>query len=208
MTRSSRRRRARKHLAEPESIEDLLERAGEDRFARRRPPIPVREWRAAVGPRIADRARPHALERGVLVVQVVTSVWANELQMLAPELVLRLKQRGYAVESLRFRVGPLDRIERPPERRAYRKVPPPAPLEPALRASIAEVRDEGLRAVLEQAAQANLSWQEFVAAPTAAPPAARGPRGAGTGTAPPDRSEAGSGGASPRSSGGGAGRRR
>ena len=161
-----------------------------------------------MGPRIADRARPHAIERGVLIVQVVTSVWANELQMLAPELVLRLKQRGYAVESLRFRVGPLDRTERPPERRAYRKVPPPAPLDPALRASIAEVRDDDLRAILERAAQANLSWQEFVAAPSATPRAAPAPRGAGTRSAPPDRNEGGSGGASPRSPGGDGGRRR
>jgi hypothetical protein len=211
------KRRTRRALQAPEPIEGLLERAGEDRFAKKKLPIPIAEWRAAVGPRIAERARPVTLERGVLIVKVATSVWANELQMLAPELVLRLKQRGFAVDQLRFRVGPLDHVDRPPERRAYRKVPPPAELGPELRAEVAKIADDGLRGAIEQAARANLAWQDFVQpekdrkkhsagaepATTAAPRGARGPRDAGTGSAPPDRSAAGSDEASPRSSGGG-----
>src|SRR4051812_34791068 len=90
MARSAKRRR-RKNLDAPEPMEALLDRAGEDRFAKRRPPIPMREWKLAVGPRIADRAHPITLERGILLVKVTTSVWANELQMLAPELVARLR---------------------------------------------------------------------------------------------------------------------
>ena len=78
MARSAKRRR-RRNLDAPESIEDLLDRAGEDRFAKRRPPIPMREWKVIVGPRIADRAHPITLERGILLVKVTTSVWANEL---------------------------------------------------------------------------------------------------------------------------------
>jgi hypothetical protein len=156
------RKRSRRKLDAPEPLEELLDRAGEDRFAKKRLPIPLREWRAAVGPRIADRARPWTLERGVLTVKVATSVWANELAMLAPELVARLKARGIAVESLRFRVGPLDREERPPERRVYRKVPPPAQLAPDLRREVARVADDGLRAAIEAAARANLAWQEDV----------------------------------------------
>jgi hypothetical protein len=156
------RKRARKNLDAPEPLEELLDRAGENRFAKKRVPIPVREWRAAVGPRIADRARPWTLERGVLTVKVATSVWANELQLLAPELVARLKQRGFAVESLRFRVGQLDQNERPPERRTVRKVPPVKPLAPELKAEVAKIEDDGLRSVIERAAQANLAWQEFI----------------------------------------------
>lgn len=168
------RKRKRKKLDAPEALEELLERAGEDRFAKKRLPIPVREWRAAVGPRIADRARPWTLERGVLVVKVATSVWANELSMLAPELIARLKARGFPVESLRFRVGALDQTERPPERRVYRKVPPPKPLAPELRAVVAAVPDDGLRSAIESAARANLAWQEFVGPEgTAAPPRRR-----------------------------------
>jgi hypothetical protein len=160
------RKRRRRKLDAPEALDELLERAGENRFAKKRPPIPVAQWRAAVGPRIADRARPWTLERGVLVVKVATSVWANELQMLAPELIARLNARGVAVASMRFRVGALDQAERPPERRAYRKVPPAKPLAPELRAEVARVPDEGLRTVIEAAARANLAWQEFVATPS------------------------------------------
>gem|GEM_PF-288815 len=214
MTRAAKRFR-RKNLAAPEPMEDLLDRAGEDRFAKRRAPIPMRDWKAAVGPRIADRAHPMQLDRGVLIVKVATSVWATELQMLAPELVARLRVRGYAIDALRFRVGPLDTPERPPERRTYRKVPPPAPLGPGLRASIQEVPDEELRAVIERAASANLAWQEFVATPTSragraieARRDARAPRAAGRGSVPPDRSEGASDGASPRSRGDGSDRRR
>lgn len=201
------KKRRRKNLDAPEPLEELLDRAGEDRFAKKRVPIPVREWRAAVGPRIADRARPWTLERGVLTVKVATSVWANELQMLAPELILRLKQRGFAVDAMRFRVGQLDQNERPPERRTFRKVPPPKPLSPELKAEVAKVEDDGLRAVIEAAARANLSWQEN-ANPNGAPPTSRGPRDAGRGSAPQDRTAEDSGAASRRSSEVGAYRRR
>lgn len=196
MTSSAKRRR-RKPLDAPETIEDLLARAGENRFAKRGAPIPMRDWKIAVGPRIADRAHPTHLERGVLSVKVATSVWATELQMLAPEIVARLRVRGYAVDSMRFRIGELDTPERPPERRAYRKVPPPAPLGAELRASIAEVSDPALRVVIERAASANLAWQSFVAVSpprplSEAPRGAPTPRGAGTGSAPQGRTVASS----------------
>jgi predicted nucleic acid-binding Zn ribbon protein len=173
----------------------------------------MREWKLAVGPRIADRAHPVSLERGVLLVKVTSSAWANELQMLAPELVARLRVRGHAVDQLRFRVGPLDQPERPPERRATRKVPPPVALGPELKASLALIGDDVLRSVIERAASANLAWQDHVAQTpanqiTEAPRGARVPRDAGTGTAPPGRSEGGSDGASRRTRGGDSGRRR
>ena len=44
------KKRRRKNLDAPEPLEELLDRAGEDRFAKKRVPNPVREWRAAVGP--------------------------------------------------------------------------------------------------------------------------------------------------------------
>jgi hypothetical protein len=201
---AGRRRKYRKRLEQPEPLEDVLERAGENRFARKQLPIPLPQWRAAVGPRIADKARPLALERGVLVVKVVTSVWANELSMLTPELVVKLAERGFAVKSFKFRVGPLDVIEGLTQRREYRRVPPPAALDATLTKSLAAVEDDELRASIERAARANLAWQGA----SAAPRDVRGPRDAGTGSAPPDRSAEGSGAASRRSSGGDSGRRR
>src|SRR5687767_12972934 len=47
------RRGRRPNLFAPEAIEDVLDRAGEDRFAKKKLPIPMRDWRLAVGPRIA-----------------------------------------------------------------------------------------------------------------------------------------------------------
>lgn len=213
MTRASKRRR-RRNLDAPEPMEDLLERAGEDRFSKVRSPIPRKQWRAAVGPRIADRAQPMTLERKVLVVKVATSVWANELQMLAPELVARLRLHGVDVESLRFRTGPLDLPERPPERRATRKVPPPAKLDAPLRAVVDAVVDDELRKSIEQAARANLAWQAHLARParparvSGAPPGARAPRDAGRESAPPAHRSGASAEASPGSHGGAGGRRR
>src|SRR2546425_1247149 len=109
----------RRRLDSPEPLETVIDRAGENRFAKRQLPVPLAVWRAAVGPRIADRARPIALERGVLVVKVTTSVWANELSMLAPKILEKLAQSlpKLAVKSLRFRVGPLDVVEGIQEKR-------------------------------------------------------------------------------------------
>ncbi len=161
----SRRRSARATLDAPEPLETVLERAGENRFARRKLPIPLARWRMAVGPRVADRTRPIALERGVLVVKVVTSVWANELSMLAPQIIERLKvpgpngAPGIDVTSLRFRVGPLEVEEGIAQQRAYRRVPPPVPLTPELEMSIGRIEDDELRALIDQTARANLAWQ-------------------------------------------------
>lgn len=187
----------RRHLDAPEPLEMVLDRAGENRFAKRQLPVPLAVWRAAVGPRIADRARPIALERGVLVVKATTSVWANELSMLAPKIIEKLAEAlpNLAVKSLRFRVGPLDVQEGIPEKRVYRQIPPPATLGPELTRSLEKVEDDELRTLIASAAAKNLAWQT---PPTSAPRAAPGPPGAGTRSAPPDRNAEGSDEASPR----------
>ena len=198
------KRRRRRNLKEPEGIETLIGRAGENRFAKRRVVIPVADWRAAVGPRIADRARPVSLERGVLVVMVATSVWASELSMLAGELVARLLARGVAVTSLRFRVGSMDPVDRPPERRTTRRIPPPAPLPEGLKEDVLAIADDELRAIISAAASANLAWQDF----TVKQPVVRVPRVVERGIAQPARIGGASDEASTRSSGGERGRQR
>ena len=201
-----RKRHKRRRLDAPESLEQVLERSGENRFAKKQLPMPLATWRAAVGPRIADRTRPVALERDVLIVRVATSVWANELSMLAPELIAKLSAFGIQVKALKFRVGPLDVVEGMPQRKNYRQVPPPAPLAPELARSLARVEDDDLRTAIERAARANLAWQQTPV--TAAPRAAPGPRGAGRGSVPPGRNEADSAAASPRRPGADSDRRR
>lgn len=152
----------RRPRTEPEAIEAVLERSGEDRFAHWRPPIAHAVWRAAVGPRIADRAKPQSLENGVLTVKVATAPWAHELSLLSEALRERLRAHGVAVESLRFRVGPIESAPRPPERRQTRAVPPPAPLPPELARALKDVEDDELRDTIAHAARANLAWQRNI----------------------------------------------
>jgi hypothetical protein len=159
VTRTSRKRPT---LRLPEPIEGVIDRAGEDRFAPRKPPIARRVWREAVGPRVASRAEPAELDRGVLTIRVATSVWANELSLLSTTLLARLQELGAPVSTLRFRVGPMQEPPRPVEPRPTRAVPPPAPLPTHLADMIAEVPDDDLRGGIALAARANLAWQTHV----------------------------------------------
>jgi hypothetical protein len=153
------KRRGRPNLFRPESLGAILERAGENRFSRQREAIPLSVWRAAVGARIAERAQPLSLEDEVLWLRVPTSVWANELALLADDVRARLKDRGIAVRELRFRVGALPPVDRPPERRVARAVPATRELPQELARALARVGDPELRAALAGAASANLAWQ-------------------------------------------------
>jgi hypothetical protein len=162
--------RRRPNLVAPERLEGVLDRAGEDRFSRSRAPVAERIWRDAVGLRIAERARPVALENGVLTLRVATSVWASELSMLATTILERLRAQRVPVTELRFRVGPIEPPARPVERRTTRKVPPPAPLPEELARALADVGDDELRAIIADAASANLAWRANV---SPAPPSGR-----------------------------------
>jgi hypothetical protein len=190
----------------PEALQNVLARAGEDRFAPNRAPLPPHVWAAAVGARIAERTRPMAIEDGVLVVRAATSVWASELSLLSDALLARLRAAGVTVRALRFRVGTIEPPERAIELRTS-KVPSPVDLDPQVARSIARVKDDELREAITAAARSNLAWQTFNASgaePTngasEAPRAARAPRAAETGSAPPDRT-------TPASSGAGRGTR-
>jgi|SRR5580658_7253644 Dna[CI] antecedent DciA-like protein len=183
----------RSRQSAPESLEAILLRAGENRFARMRPPIASRVWREAVGARIADKATPVSLSGGVLLLRVSTSVWAHELSLLADEVTACLRARGIDVHQLRFHVGALPAVERPPERRVSRPVPAPRELPPEVTRGLGQVSDPNLRAAIMQAAMSNLAWQEATRPPTArspneAQPAARAPRAAEAENGPQGRS--------------------
>ncbi len=157
-------------------------------------PIAYRDWEGAVGSRIAARARPVRIERGVLFVRTATATWAQELALLADPILAQLRARGIAVEALRFRVGPVEAPERPPARDEVRTEPPAVPLPPEVRAQLARVEDPELREAIAYAAAKNLGWQSALAArplkqppATSAPSAARAPRSAGRESAPPAR---------------------
>ncbi len=49
-----------------------------------------RAWPAAVGPAIAAQAQPTAERRGVITISCAASVWAQELDLMAPQILQRL----------------------------------------------------------------------------------------------------------------------
>jgi predicted nucleic acid-binding Zn ribbon protein len=62
-------------------------------------------WADVVGEGVATESRATAERDGVVFVTCRSSVWAQELELLGPELVERLGAAGVSVEALRFRVG-------------------------------------------------------------------------------------------------------
>ena len=117
-------------------------------------------WSRSVPPRIVEHARPVRLTRGVLIVHVSSSVWANELHYLTDDLLTRLRE--YApesrIEKIRFQVGPLPDIPK-------RQQPAPRPPEPVRLASLPEelgralsrVEDDELRKAITEAATTSLA---------------------------------------------------
>lgn len=117
-------------------------------------------WSRSVPPRIVRHARPVKLSRGLLLVHVTSSVWANELHYLTDDLLTRIRAFAPAsgIERIRFKVGPLPDL--PPHRQ-----PPPPPPEPIRLASLPEelgralsrVQDDALRRAITDAATTSLA---------------------------------------------------
>jgi predicted nucleic acid-binding Zn ribbon protein len=66
-----------------------------------------RSWPAAVGPAIAAECEPVSERAGVVTVVCRSAVWAQELSLMAPDLVVRLNAAlgGERVTELRCRTG-------------------------------------------------------------------------------------------------------
>ncbi len=64
-------------------------------------------WERAAGPAVAAAARPIAERDGVLTVLCEASVWAQELELMAGEIIPRLNAElgGARVRELRCRTG-------------------------------------------------------------------------------------------------------
>ncbi|MCK7530632.1 MAG: DUF721 domain-containing protein [Marinilabiliales bacterium] len=63
-------------------------------------------WSRAVGPRVAQVARPVRIVDHKLVVQVTSPTWRNELQLRAAEILRKLRRElGDAVQALDLRIG-------------------------------------------------------------------------------------------------------
>ncbi len=66
----------------------------------------LQEWEGLVGEEIARVARPTALSKGVLFVEVDSSAWLNELNLLRPQLLERINegQEAPPVRKVVFRL--------------------------------------------------------------------------------------------------------
>jgi predicted nucleic acid-binding Zn ribbon protein len=62
-----------------------------------------RAWPDTVGPLIAAQAQPTAERRGVLTVSCSASVWAQELDLMAPDILERLNDRLDGADVTRLR---------------------------------------------------------------------------------------------------------
>jgi hypothetical protein len=149
-----------------EQLGVVLERASEVLPPKTAPdaraPVSARDWEAAVGTRIAARALPAKLDRGVLHVRVASATWAQELSMLSEPIVAQLRARGVPVEALRFRVGTVEAPERSKTREEHvRTEPPRVPLPANVAGEVARVRDAELREAIRHAAEKNLGWQRM-----------------------------------------------
>jgi hypothetical protein len=70
-------------------------------------------WARAVGDPVSGGTRPKAFRRGQLTIECASSVWANELTYLGPQILRRMHEvaPGHPVERFRFVVG---RLPAPP----------------------------------------------------------------------------------------------
>ena len=117
------------------------------------------EWTELVGPKIAQRTRPEGVRERVLWVEVATSAWLHELNLLRPQLVKGLLDRlgePRLFDEVRFKLAGRTRraaptVPRPRARPAVAR-PAPRPATGAAREQIARevsaIDDEDLRELI------------------------------------------------------------
>jgi hypothetical protein len=103
------RQGSRKHRGELTHIRDVVESI----FALPNYPLDLEDvkiwkiWDGAVGAEIASHARPSSIKKGVLAVKVTDSVWLQELEFRAGEIIERINSalQREAIKKIRFRIG-------------------------------------------------------------------------------------------------------
>ena len=90
----------------------------------------VTEWSDLVGPKIAQRTRADGVTDRMLWVEVATSAWLHELNLLRPQLLAGLRERlgePALFDDLRFRLVGRNRRPAVALRAARPPAPPPRP---------------------------------------------------------------------------------
>lgn len=64
-------------------------------------------WSTVTGKTIADNTKPTAVKGKLLLVNVTSSVWVQQLQFIKNDLVLRLNAslRGEEIDDIKFKIG-------------------------------------------------------------------------------------------------------
>ena len=95
-----------RHADLPRRIGDVLSPAL-DRIASSDQARAYAAWARAVGDQVAAGTRPKAFSRGRLTVECASSVWANELTYLSPQILRRMDELApdHPVKRFRFMVG-------------------------------------------------------------------------------------------------------
>jgi predicted nucleic acid-binding Zn ribbon protein len=87
-----------------EALEAYLKRAGIARRLEQASVIP--EWRALVGPQIAAVTTPKLVTRdGTLIVDVASSAWIQELQLMSPTILKRLGEHRKKIARIVWRAA-------------------------------------------------------------------------------------------------------
>ena len=97
----------------PRRRDDLPRRLGDvltpalDRLATGDEARAYSAWARAVGDPVTGGTRPKAFRRGQLTIECASSVWANELTYLGPQILRRMDEvaPGHPVKRFRFLVG-------------------------------------------------------------------------------------------------------
>jgi len=117
------------------------------------------EWSDLVGPKIAQRTRPDGVYERTLWIEVVTSAWMHELNLLRPQLVRGLLERlgePRLFDDVKFKLAGRNKREaialrgRRPAPQPPRPLPPPATgaAREAIVREAAAVDDEELRELI------------------------------------------------------------
>lgn len=117
------------------------------------------EWTELVGPKIANRTRPYGVVERVLVVEVASSAWLHELNLLKTQILTSLLDRlgePRLFDDLRFKLagqrGARPTLVRPRPRPAAPSRPAPTPATGAARERIVReverIDDEELRELI------------------------------------------------------------
>lgn len=140
----------------PQSLANVLEKSSKRlRFTQHIREYRLRmAWMKAVGRTIAHHAQPARFTRRVLTVNVESSVWVQELKLMAPEILSRLRRHpaGRAVDKIRFQIGTIEPMEKLspelPERLSKVKLEPEALIQ--LDQLCAPVVDPDLRSIIRR----------------------------------------------------------